>query len=321
MSTARLTVVTPVFEDTEASSILFSELIKACGRDIHVVAVDDGSVRQPLTLDGLKAAGVSGTVLKLKRNVGHQRAIATGLSYVADQIPDADRVIIMDSDGEDLPGTIAALTAELDKGDVDVVVAERKSRVETLRFKTFYIVYKWLFKLLTGRKISFGNFMAMNNVALHRLATMGELATHVAGTVLVSRLRWRTCALDRGPRYAGQSKMNFVGLALHGFKAFMIFAEDVLVRVGIACAAVAVLSLFASVVAVLLKFMGFATPGWFSVALGLLLLVFLQTGAITLMTLMLTGITRTSMVLPLDYALLIDKVFKTSDTPVHGQHP
>ena len=30
--------------------------------------------------------------------------------------------------------------------------------------------------------------------------------------------------------------MNFVGLALHGFKGLMVFAEDVLVRVGIACA-------------------------------------------------------------------------------------
>jgi hypothetical protein len=58
--------------------------------------------------------------------------------------------------------------------------------------------------------------------------------------------------------------------------------------------------------------LGYATPGWFSVALGLLLLVFLQTGAITLMTLMLTGITRSSTVLPLDYRLLIDKVLATS---------
>ena len=205
MASTRMIVVTPVFEDTEASSILFSELAKTFGSDIHVVAVDDGSVRQPLLLDGMLAAGISGEIVTLKRNVGHQRAIAIGLAYIADQFPDADRVIVMDSDGEDLPQTIAVLTAELDKGDVDVVVAERKSRIETLRFKAFYVVYKGLFKLLTGRKISFGNFMALDKVAVHRLAAMGELATHVAGTVLMSRLRWRTHALDRGPRYAGQS--------------------------------------------------------------------------------------------------------------------
>ncbi len=308
----KLIVVTPVFEDTEASTILFSELAKSCGREIHVVAVDDGSVRQPLTLNGMLAAGIQGTVIRLKRNVGHQRAIAVGLAYVADNFSNIDRVVVMDSDGEDLPETIGSLLDDLDGAEVDVVVAQRKSRVETLRFKAFYVVYKWLFKLLTGRKISFGNFMAMNGAAVRRLASMGELATHVAGTVLMSRLRWRTCALDRGPRYAGKSKMNFVGLALHGFKGLMIFAEDVLVRVGIACAAVAVLSLVGSALAVVLKTIGYATPGWFSVALGLMLLVFLQTGAITLMTLMLTGITRGSTVLPLDYRLLVDEVLATS---------
>ncbi|MBN8923483.1 MAG: dolichol-phosphate mannosyltransferase [Rhodanobacter sp. 68-29] len=314
----KLIVVTPVFEDTEASTILFSELAKSCGRQIHVVAVDDGSVRQPLTLQGMLDARVSGTVIRLKRNVGHQRAIAVGLAYVADKFTDIDRVVVMDSDGEDLPETIESLLGDLDDSRVDVVVAQRKSRVETLRFKTFYVVYKWLFNLLTGRKISFGNFMAMNGTAVRRLASMGELATHVAGTVLVSRLRWSTCALDRGPRYAGKSKMNFVGLALHGFKGLMIFAEDVLVRVGIACAAVAFLSLFGGTLAIVLKAMGYATPGWFSVALGLLLLVFLQTGAITLMTLMLTGITRSSTVLPLDYRLLVDETLATPHD--HSDH-
>lgn len=318
MDHPRLIVVTPVFEDTEASTILFSELAKACGREVHVVAVDDGSVKQPLTLAGLQAAGLQGVVLRLKRNVGHQRAIATGLAYVADQCRSIDRVVIMDSDGEDLPQTIAALLDDLDTHDVDVTVAQRKSRVETLRFKTFYVVYKLLFKLLTGRRISFGNFMALNETAVRRLASMGELPTHVAGTVLVSRLRWRTCALDRGPRYAGKSKMNFVGLALHGFKGLMIFAEDVLVRVGIACALVALLSLVGVTIAVVLKAVGYATPGWFSVVLGLLLLVFLQTGAITLMTLLLTGITRGSTVVPLDYRLLVDRVLSTSDDNGHG---
>lgn len=313
MEHPRLIVVTPVFEDTEASTILFSELAKACGKSIHVVAVDDGSVREPLTLDGLRAANLNGTVIRLKRNVGHQRAIATGLAYVADQFKTIDRVVIMDSDGEDMPQTIASLLADLNDNEVDVTVAQRKSRVETFRFKAFYAVYKWLFSLLTGRKISFGNYMAMNEPAVHRLASMGELATHVAGTVLVSRLRWRTCALDRGPRYAGKSKMNFVGLALHGFKGLMIFAEDVLVRVGIACALVAVLSLLGGSVAIVLKAIGYTTPGWFSIALGLLMLVFLQTGAITLMTLMLTGITRSSTVLALDYKLLVDRVLRTTD--------
>ena len=38
--------------------------------------------------------------------------------------------------------------------------------------------------------------------------------------------------------------------------------------------------------------MSVATPGWFSIAIGILFLVFLQTGTLTLMTLMLSGVIK-----------------------------
>lgn len=291
-----IVVVTPVYEDLEASARLFQELVKELGPQVFVVAVDDGSVRQPLSIASLETAGVSGVVLKLCRNVGHQRAIAIGLSYAAENLSPEQKVVVMDSDGEDLPSTIPALLASLDKPDVDVVVAQRKSRVETLKFKAFYQVYKRFFSLMTGRPISFGNFMALKPAAVRRLVAMQELPIHVAAAVLASKLRTGICPLDRGPRYAGQSKMNFVGLALHGFKALMVFAEDVLVRVGIFSAALAVLSIGGSGLAILLKLFGYSTPGWFSIALGVLLLIFLQTGALALMTLMLTGVMRSGSV-------------------------
>lgn len=306
-----LIVVTPVFEDTESASILFAELERACGADVYVVAVDDGSVQQPLSAESISQAGLEGVVLRLKRNVGHQRAIAIGLGFVADRFPDATATVVMDSDGEDLPSTVNMLLEDLTKERVDVVVAQRRNRVESLRFKVSYVVYKGLFRLVTGRAMAFGNFMAMNAAAVTRLASMGELSTHVAGTVLLSRLRWTSRPLDRGPRFAGHSKMNFVGLALHGFKGLMIFAEDVLVRVGAACAAVAFLSMIGMSTAILLKSINYATPGWFSVALGILLLVFLQTGAITLMTLMLTGVVRSASPLAQDYRQLIQEILST----------
>jgi hypothetical protein len=148
---------------------------------------------------------------------------------------------------------------------------------------------------MTGRLISFGNFMALKASAVQRLVVMQELPIHIAAAVIASKLRAQICPLHRGPRYAGQSKMNFVGLVLHGFKGLMVFAEDVLVRVGIACALIACLSIAGAITAVSLKLYGVATPGWFSVALGLLFLMLLQTIALaimTLMTLMLTGVVR-----------------------------
>lgn len=293
----RKIVVMPVYEDVEASTKLFQELRRTQGAATYIVAVDDGSVRQPVDVAAISDAGLEGVVIRLRRNVGHQRAIAIGLSYVAEHFGDDAVVIAMDSDGEDTPESITELVAGLNSADVDVVVATRKSRVESLKFKTFYIVYKLLFSLLSGRQISFGNFMAAKMPAVRRLASMQELWTHVAASVLGSKLRVQTCALDRGPRYAGRSKMNFVGLALHGFRALMVFAEDVLVRVGIACVLVAGLSVAGGVIAMLLKALGFATPGWFSLAFGILLLVFLQTAALTLIVLMLSGMIRSGGVL------------------------
>lgn len=313
MNQYRLVVVTPVYEDVEASSRLFHELSAQFHDDVFVVAVDDGSVKQPMDIGSFENAGIDGVVLKLRRNVGHQRAIAIGLGYVSEHIQPEQNVVVMDSDGEDLPSTIPDLLQQLKADDLDVVVAQRKSRVETFRFKAFYAVYKLVFSLMTGRAISFGNFMALKAHAVKRLVALQELSIHVASAVLASKLRTGICPLDRGPRYAGQSKMNFVGLALHGFKGLMVFAEDVLVRVGITCTLIASLSVVGAVAAATLKILGFSTPGWFSVALGILVLMFLQTGALALMTLMLTGVVRGGTVTTaIIYHDFVDQIIETS---------
>jgi polyisoprenyl-phosphate glycosyltransferase len=312
----KLIIVTPAYEDVEASSRLFKELATQFKKAVFVVAVDDGSVKQPVEVASLENAGIDGVVLRLRRNVGHQRAIAIGLGYVSEHVQPGQNVVVMDSDGEDLPSTIPDLLKSLESDQIDVVVAQRKSRVESYRFKAFYAVYKRFFSLMTGRAISFGNFMALKAHAIKRLVVMQELSIHVAGAVLASKLRTGVCSLDRGPRYAGQSKMNFVGLALHGFKGLMVFAEDVLVRVGIACALVASLSVIGAGAAVVLKLLGFSTPGWFSVALGILVLMFLQTGALALMTLMLTGVVRGGTVTTaIAYHDFVERVFETMAEP------
>jgi hypothetical protein len=305
----RFVIVMPVYEDIAALSRLLCELGTLFGPSAHVVAVDDGSVREPLSAQLMTDVGIDGTVVTLRRNVGHQRAIAAGLAYAVEHFGRrAHCFVTMDSDGEDLPQSIIPLVEALQPADVDVVVAQRKSRVETLRFRAFYQVYKRVFHLLTGRRISFGNFMAMKPEAARRLIAMEETGVHVAASVLAAKLRIAGCPLKRGPRYAGRSKLNFVGLALHGFGGLMVFAEDVLVRVGVACAMLAGASMLGAATALLLKLAGLATPGWFSSTVGILLLVFLQTGTLTLTMLMLTGLVRRGSTTVPDYASLVDKV-------------
>ncbi len=286
-----LIIVAPYFEDGTAVREWLAELKRLPTGTPYVVLVDDGSVGDPASAEWLREVKLSGAVLRLQRNVGHQRAIATGLGFVAEYSGNSERIVVMDSDGEDRPQDVPSLLAALGPS-FDVVVAERKRRIESLLFLAFYRIYQWLFHLLTGRSIAFGNFMALSAESVRRIASMHEATLHIAGAVLVSRLRVARLPLDRGARYAGQSKMNFVGLVLHGFRAIMVFAEDVLVRVGLLCAFVAAMSIVGALAAVTLKVIGFSTPGWFSVALGILVLMFMQTGALSLMMLMLTGVVR-----------------------------
>lgn len=288
-----LIIVMPVYEDAESATILLRDIAAACAQKPYIVAVEDGSLRNPLSPSAIDAAGLSGEVIYLARNMGHQRAIAVGIAYVAANLQ-ADAVVIMDSDGEDKPESIDALLAELRRGQADAVVAERRKRSETLRFRLFYVIYRRLFQVMTGRVIRFGNFTALSMRAVKRLAAMQELWVHMASSLMVSRLKIAQVPTDRGTRNAGRSQMNFVALALHGLRSIMVFAEDVLVRVGMFCTLLVALALALLASSVVLKASGVATPGWFSIAVGVLVLILMQAGVLIFVTLMISGLIRSA---------------------------
>jgi hypothetical protein len=306
MTIDRFAIVTPTYEDESSTRRVLAELAAEFGKRVTVVLVDDGSVCEPADIKWITEYGIDGALITLTQNMGHQKAIAIGLCFAADHFPELP-VVTMDSDGEDVPSTISILLERM-HDQADVVVAQRKNRMEKPLFKAFYFTYKLIFKLFSGRKINFGNFALYKPVAVLRLSRMATLWLHIASTVLSSKLRIEYVSIDRGPRYAGKSKMNFVALALHGFRSLMVFAEDVLVRVGIFCGVIAALSMLGVVLAVFLKLIGFATPGWFSIIVGMLLLIMLQTGVLTLTTLLLTGVMKGVLSVPPDYRIFIREV-------------
>jgi hypothetical protein len=64
-----LIIVMPVYEDREASGQLFRTLYAQYGTSVFVVAVDDGSLRQPIHAEHLDEIGLPGAVIHLRRNV------------------------------------------------------------------------------------------------------------------------------------------------------------------------------------------------------------------------------------------------------------
>jgi hypothetical protein len=160
--------------------------------------------------------------------------------------------------------------------------------------------------------------VALTPAAVQRLSVMQELPVHVASAILASKLRAVSCPLHRGPRYVGKSKMNLVGLIQHGLRALMVFPEDVLVRVGISCAIISTTSIVFSFTAIGLKIIDVATPGWFSLALGLLFLIVLQAISLaitTLMTLIVIVLIRSAFAQkPQHYSEFVESVFMTRAT-------
>jgi glycosyltransferase involved in cell wall biosynthesis len=235
-----IVILIPTFNDWESAGLLL-ESLNGVARDHSIEAqilfLDDGSTDSlPPKFAANCPALQSVSILHLRRNLGHQRAIATGLVYVYQNLT-CDAVVVMDGDGEDRPEDIPALLAELESGgNRAIVFAARTKRLEHWPFRALYQIYRLLHVLLTGDQVRVGNFSAVPFSSLAQIVVIPEIWNHYAAAVIRSRLRFRTVPIARGARLAGQSKMNFVGLLLHGLSAFFVYGEIVGARLLVAIA-------------------------------------------------------------------------------------
>ena len=231
----------PQFNDWEAADLLVDHLDRAladCGLAAEVLLVDDGST-QPIPekfasreFRALRAVDI----LHLRRNLGHQRAIAVGLVHVYQNIP-CRAVIVMDADGEDRPEDIAKLVdaSNRDAGH-SIVFAARGKRLEHLFFRFLYQVYRLVHRALTGDPVRVGNFSLIPFDTLNKVVVIPEIWNHYAAAVIRFRLPYQTVPIARGKRLVGKSKMNFIALLLHGLSAFFVYGDIVGARLLVAIA-------------------------------------------------------------------------------------
>lgn len=287
-------VLIPVFNDWKATGLLLHQLDRELtrhGLHVQVLLIDDASTERPP--DGfLQQAGdeeappatgqrlpafTKVEILELRRNLGHQRAIAIGLAYVQAHEP-CQAVLIMDGDGEDDPRDVPRLIEHYRKNNgKKIVFARRAVRSESLTFRIFYQLYRLLFLTLTGQGINVGNFSILPFEAVDRLTAVTELWNHYASAVFKARLPHDAIPTRRAPRLAGQPRMNFVALVIHGLSAIAAYGDVVGVRMLLASLLVIGVALagLLSVVAVRLA-TDLAIPGWATNAFGLLLIILFQ---------------------------------------------
>jgi len=272
----------PVYNDWACAARLLPHIdaeINGMAGEVRVLLIDDGS-NTPAGED--LAAGPFESicevrVLRLRGNLGHQRAIAIGLYYVHQFLP-SDAIVVMDSDGEDRPSDIPALLDGLAQSSGrEMVFAARTKRLERPVFRFFYHLYRFVHRILTGIPVRVGNFSVMPRAALERLMISSDLWNHYAAAAFRSKQPLRTVPLARGARLDGQSHMNFFALVVHGLSAISVFADVVSVRLLAGAAAFLLSSLLVLGGVALARFAAPASmPAWATVAAGSLAVFGLQ---------------------------------------------
>jgi glycosyltransferase involved in cell wall biosynthesis len=277
-----LVILLPLRDDWKSAAELIRRLDKVLPGypdTFQILVVDDGSIQRATsdTFQTSYSTVCSIRVLRLRRNLGHQRAIAIGLAYLESTTP-CDAVLIMDADGEDTPeGASQLLDAFAAKKGAVAVFAERSRRSESLVFQLFYKLYKILHRTLTGVGVQVGNFSILPAKHLNTLVVVSETWNHYAAAVFRSKLPFIMIPIPRGHRIEGSSQMNFVSLVGHGLSAISVFGDVVGIRLLISSIAGSLLAGLGILAVILIRFLtDRAIPGWATYVTGMLVIIMIQ---------------------------------------------
>lgn len=283
----QIIILTPVFNDGDSLNSLLDQIAVIAQAQsqfqFSIVVADDGSTEQLIIK---KQPALDIYLLRMHRNIGHQKTIAIGLAAIHEQIP-YSKVIVMDADGEDAASDMLRL-CEHPESSARVIFAQRKKRQEAGSFLFFYAIYKRLFRLLTGKQISFGNFLVISRPLLAKLVHYSEIWNHLAGGIVKSGLPYTTIQTERGKRFFGKSKMSFTSLLLHGLGAIAVFMEVIATRLLLFSLLLILVSFIGILVLIGIKtFTDFAIPGWTSTVASAMLIILLQSFLLSLFTIFL----------------------------------
>ena len=282
----RVVIVMPVYQDWESASILCQSLDERLDRlldvTVRVLLVDDGSPDEEVGWGLSETRSILQVdVLRLRRNLGHQRAICTALCYIDEHMP-SDGVLVMDADGEDRPEDAVRLIEIMMENSTGVLFAERRKRFEGQGFRIGYRLFRALHRVLTGIPVRVGNFSIISSSELGRLTCMAELWNHYAGAVFKSKVPFRCVPMNRGCRLRGRSKMDLPSLVAHGLAGIATFQETVTTRILIAnffC--VLLLAICLAIVLAIRLGTHLAIPGWATYTVGLIAILLSQVLAVS----------------------------------------
>ncbi|MCH8855713.1 MAG: glycosyltransferase family 2 protein [Proteobacteria bacterium] len=221
---ASLDVVLPAYNEAASLPLLLPMLagvLTPLSERWRLIIVDDGSSdATPVVVQQAIAAGQPIRYLRLSRNFGKEAALTAGLA-----VADAERVLLMDADGQHAPELVAQMDAAWQRG-ADMVCAVRAGRedeglLKRLGTRAFYGIVNASSQLKIPPDA--GDFRLLDRRVVAALNALPERNRFMKG--LYAWVGFRTEFLPYTPqaRTAGSSSFSarrLIRLALTGVTAF-----------------------------------------------------------------------------------------------------
>ena len=226
------TIVLPTYNDWKSLSILLIQIekyLKNTKNIYKILIIDDNSSEKNKYRLNKNKFFKEIKILRLKNNVGSQKAIATGLKFISKyQKKREDKFIIMDSDGEDDPKKIKEIIKFIDKNHkTKIITMNRTIRKESFFFSILYEIHLLLTFFITLKYIRFGNFSFLSRKVINSLTKKKELWLAYSATLNKFFESKESILAPRRKRISGKSKMSYSNLITHSLNIHSVYMENI----------------------------------------------------------------------------------------------
>jgi glycosyltransferase involved in cell wall biosynthesis len=259
-----ISIILPIYNEQEGLSTFMLSLqrvIAESKEEYEIIFVNDGSKDESLSiiLDYCLQHN-NYKYIDLSRNFGHQIAVTAGIDYAK-----GDKIVLIDSDGQDPPTVIPEMLAKMEEG-YDVVYAKRVKRQDEsfLKKLTASFFYKLLNKITSvDIPVDTGDFRVMNRKIVEGLKNMPEKQRYLRGQIAWLGFKQTFVEYERKGRVAGQTGYTYrkmIRLALDAITSFSNFPLRLATISGFVCA---LMGLFLILYTLYARFiLQIYEPGW-----------------------------------------------------------
>ena len=229
---SKVKILIPVYNDWQSVFKLLENInsqVSKLNDEFSVIIVNDASTesRSEFSVDLNNLNSIQ--IMNMKENKGHARCNAAGLKHINEK-EDFDYIIPMDGDGEDRPEELGLLIEKIKDYPDTVVTADRVKRSEGFIFKFCYLAHKYLVFIFTGQTIKYGNYTCLPKSAVNAMVNEPATWSSFSGSLAKIVKDRKSIPSERGTRYFGPSKMNFINLLKHSLSIIAVFKTTLLIR-------------------------------------------------------------------------------------------